>query len=164
MMGAGFFFYKFGLMFFIKFPYTLLFSSITILWISAVVLYYGKFVAKWGMRNFLIYLVIVGITIPIATNLHISYLDWSAEKALHNFIATINEGNSREKYTVDSLEGLKCLSEDVSLNYSVRDDYFMGVYDWWIKFENGAEYYIITERVNLSFWDVSIICPFERSN
>ena len=164
MIIAGLFFYRFGLTFFISFPYTLLFSSIIILWLSVAILYYGKFIAKWNLRGFLSFLSIAIIAIPIATNLHISYLDWSAELALRDFIVTINGGNFQEKYIVDNLEGVKCISEDMSLTYSLKDDYFMGIYDWWIEFENGTEYYITTYRVGLSLWDVSLICPFERDS
>jgi hypothetical protein len=159
-----FFLSKFGLTFFISFPYTLLFSSIVILWISVAVLYYGKFIAKWGLRYFLGYLLMAIIAIPIATHLHVSYLHRSAEIAFRDFIATINDGNLEEKYIVDNWEGVNCISEDMTSSYSLKDDYFMGVYDWWIEFENGTEYQITTSRVGLSLWHVSVRCPFGRDS
>jgi|SRR5688572_18172504 len=161
---AGFFLYKFGLTFFISFPYTLLFSAIVIFWISVAVFYYGKVIAKWSLRYFLGYILIAIIAIPIATHLHVSYLDRSAEIAFRDFITAINNGNFQENYIVDNSEGINCISEDISSSYSLKDGYFMGVYDWRIAFENGTEYYITTYRVGLSRWHVSIRCPFGRDS
>lgn len=154
---------QYGLQFFIRFPFYLLFSTIVIIWLLVGAVFFGFTFARWRFKEIGLSIIVGLILIPPATYLHISYLDDSAEKALQSFIVYTRNDDIPDIYIVSDAEGLQCFSEDLTPTYQLTGDFFFGVYDWWIELDDGNEYYITTTRESLTLWNVNVSCPYGRN-
>ncbi len=162
---GGILWLKFGVLFLIGFPFYFFFVAILTGWLLTGLLYYGVFISYWRLSRLLILIFGAIVLIPFATYFHIRFVSKSAEWAFRDFVASVEKGEVPERYKVSDPEGLKCFAEDVSSNYRLGSDFFFGVYDWWIEFENGTEYYITTSYSDESIfsWEVNVYCPFGRN-
>lgn len=161
---GGILLYKFGFLFFFGFPFYFLFASIFIGWLLTGLLYLGIFVSHWSLGKLLFTIFLAIVLIPFATFFQIQYVHESAEKAFRDFVTSVEQDKISERYGLSDPEGLKCFAEDVSSNYRLGSDFFFGMYDWWIEFEDGTEYYITTVREGIFLWKVNVSCPFERGS
>ena len=151
-------FWVFGLNIFLFFPSFFLFGASVVFFVAVPIFYYGRVFAKWRWWKLGIGFVIMLIMIPITTHIHFEYLNTIEEKALQEFITSVEKGSIPEKFVEYAPEDVKCLANYITPEYSLKKDYFMGVTDWWITFENGETFYITTTPVDLSHWRIHVFC------
>ena len=151
-------FLVFGESLFYSFPLFLFFSGYVAFFIAVPVFYYGKQIAKWEWRKIGIGFVLMLVAVPIATWVHIRYLNVSEENALHEFITSVDKGDIPKKFTGYDPEDARCLANYITPEYTLKNDYFFGLTDWWVTFENGEEFYLTTQRMGFSLWSININC------
>jgi hypothetical protein len=151
-------FWAFGENLFLAFPSFFLFSTYVVFFIAVPIFYYGKIIAKWEWKKLGIVFVVMMVIIPIGTRIHLNYLNVSEENSLHEFITSVKDGNIPDKFIGYDPEDVKCLENYITPEYTLNQDFFFGMTDWWVTFENEEKFYLSTQRIDFSQWDINIDC------
>jgi hypothetical protein len=132
----------------------LIFPLIIICWLFGVSIILCL-IFRWKKWKILLVPVLTITSVIFVVPLYRNYRNCVAENSLNEFIVAADNNNIPKKFSIKD-EDLARLGNNVSLEYEiVRKDYFFGLYEWWVLFENNTEYYISTMQDSLSQWSVS---------